>query len=174
MADLNELTKSFDGLSRMISQLDLGGSVPQFRTSDVKIPRNPLVDVAEANYASEFHKRLVKWIGDFDAALDQAHEVGVRLVSFGQTVVFHLDRIDYWDPSLISFSGVTDDGTPVELIQHVSQISVLLMKLPRRYRLNQNGRSVLKCRRMQTLGERSRNSGLRLHGPSDWASGNAF
>jgi hypothetical protein len=68
----------------------------------------------------------------FDATLDQEHEVGVRLVSFGQTVVFHLDDIGFWNPSLICFKGVTDDGSPVELIQHASQISVLLMKLCRK------------------------------------------
>ena len=86
----------------------------------------------DGNLASEFHKRLTKWIADFDADLDQAHEVGVRLVTFGQTVVFHLTSIGYWNPSLLSFTGTTEDGQPVELIQHVSQISVLLMKLPRK------------------------------------------
>jgi hypothetical protein len=84
-----------------------------------------------ANLASEFHKRLVEWINNFDSTLDQEYEVGVRLVSFGQTVVFHLDDISYWNPSLISFRGKTEDGQPVELIQHVSQISILLMKLKR-------------------------------------------
>jgi hypothetical protein len=58
--------------------------------------------------------------------------VGVRLVSFGQSVVFHLEQIGYWNPSLISFKGFTEDGEPVELIQHVSQISVLLTKLSRK------------------------------------------
>jgi hypothetical protein len=108
--------------------------IPDFRLPDIRMPEigpNPLVVSTEANYASEFHKRLVKWINDFDAALDQQHEVGVRLVSFGQTVVFHLDDIGYWNPSLICFKGVMEDGSPVELIQHVTQISVLLMKLPR-------------------------------------------
>jgi hypothetical protein len=98
----------------------------------IKVPQSPLVVAAEANYASEFHKRLTEWINNFDAALDEAHEVGVRLVSFGQTLVFHLHNIGYWNPSLICFTGVTEDGSPVELIQHVSQISVLLMKLPRK------------------------------------------
>lgn len=95
------------------------------------IVRNALVEATEANFASEFYKRLLKWIGDFDAGLDASHEVGVRLVCFGQTVVFHLRNIGYWNPSLISFKGVTDDGNPVDLIQHVSQISILLMKVPR-------------------------------------------
>jgi len=35
----------------------------------------------------------------------------------------------YWSPSLLFFVGITDDGSPVKLIQHVSQISVLIMKL---------------------------------------------
>jgi hypothetical protein len=46
-------------------------------------------------------------------------------------VIFHLHNMGYWNPSLISFSGTTENGEPVELIQHISQISLLLMKLPR-------------------------------------------
>jgi hypothetical protein len=99
---------------------------------DIKLQPNPLVVAAEANYASEFHKRLVKLINQFDATLDQSHEVGVRLVNFGQTVVFHLEDLGYWNTSLISFSGKTEANAPVELIQHVSQISILLMKVPRK------------------------------------------
>lgn len=123
MVDRSDIEKALQGWTPEIPQMEL----PNF-----KIGPNPLVVATEANYASEFHKRLVEWISVFDAALDQAHEVGIRLVTFGQTVVFHLNNIGYWNPSLISFSGVTEDGSPVELIQHVSQISVLLMKLPRK------------------------------------------
>lgn len=36
--------------------------------------------------ASEFHKRLVQMINDFDKNLDQEHEVGMRLVSFGKEI----------------------------------------------------------------------------------------
>jgi hypothetical protein len=106
--------------------------VPDFRMPNIELPPNPLIVAVEANYASEFHRRLVTWINNFDSKLDKEHEVGVRLVSFGQSVVFHLHDIRFWNPSLIAFTGVSDDGNPVELIQHVSQISVLLMKLPRR------------------------------------------
>ena len=111
---------------------DFSSLMPRpFEFPDIKLPRNPLVTSMEANYASEFHKRLVEWINDFNASLDNEYEVGVRLVSFGQTVLFHLEDIGYWNPSLISFSGKTEEGNPVELIQPVSQISILLTKLPR-------------------------------------------
>ena len=64
--------------------------------------------------------------------MDDEHEVGVRLVNFGQTIVFHLEGLGWSNPSLISFRGKTDAGEPVELIQHVSQINIFLMKLPRK------------------------------------------
>lgn len=90
----------------------------------LEVPPNP-------NLASEFQKRIVEMINNFDAELDAAHEVGMRLVSFGQTIVFHVQDIGYFNPSLIRFFGQTDNGDPVELIQHISQISFLLMKVKR-------------------------------------------
>jgi hypothetical protein len=101
------------------------------RIPDINITPNPTLENVTANHASSFRERLVEWIATFDKQLDTEYEVGVRLVNFGQTVVFHLREIGYWNPSLISFSGETDSGDPVELIQHVSQISILLMKLKR-------------------------------------------
>jgi len=91
-----------------------------------------MAEYADSNQASGFYKRLTQMISNFDNSLGDASEVGVRLVSFGQTVVFHLRTIGYWNPSLIIFSGHTEEGEPVHLIQHISQISILLMKLPRK------------------------------------------
>ena len=116
--------------SLAISPQESLSAMARIRFPDTQI--SPVVRQVEENQASEFHKRLVIWINEFNNSLDEANEVGVRLVSFGQTVVFHLEDLGHWNPSLISFRGVTADGEPVELIQHVSQISILLMKLPRR------------------------------------------
>lgn len=90
-----------------------------------------IVAPVNANLASEFHKRLVEMVNNFDDDLDETEEVGMRLVSFGQTVQFHVEDIGYYNPSLIRFYGKTDDGKNIELIQHVSQISFLLMAVPR-------------------------------------------
>jgi hypothetical protein len=106
--------------------------IARFELPNLHPIQNPIVEAVIANYASEFHKRLANWIGNFERGMDDEHEVGVRLVNFGQTIVFHLEGLGWSNPSLISFSGKTGDGEPVELIQHVSQISILLMKLPRK------------------------------------------
>ena len=105
-------------------------AVPNIRMP--KLAPNPLVVAEHENRADAFYKRLGEMIADFDAELDSKHEVGIRLVNFGKSIVFHLHDIGYWNPSLIFFLGVTEDGNPVQLIQHVSQIGVLLMKLPRK------------------------------------------
>lgn len=103
---------------------------PSFTMPHIPSAREVLESVEQKNYASEFHRRLTEMIAEFERHLDPNHEVGVRLVSFGQTVVFHLESIGYYDPSLIRFLGKSQEGEPVELIQHVSQISILLMRLP--------------------------------------------
>ena len=144
-----ELPKSLADHFKMIEPLTAAEAalpkIPQFvipdherlhelRKQQVRLPPvipNPIVENVKANLASEFHNRLIEWINDFDSSLDTEHEVGVRLVSFGQEFTFHLRDIAYSNPSLISFSGETDDGAPVQLLQHVAQISILLMKLPR-------------------------------------------
>lgn len=104
--------------------------VPEIRVPDFK----PITkQIAEENYASKFAEKILDQIQQFDNDLGNDFEVGVRLVSFGQTVVFAVHSISYNDPSLIIFNGVTDgsSGSPIELIQHVSQISFLLTSLPR-------------------------------------------
>jgi hypothetical protein len=122
---IDELKKALEGIRNPLNDIVKG-------LMKTDIPELPKIQTpTDHNLASEFHKRLVEWINDFDKSLDQDHEVGVRLVNFGQAVTFHLRDIGYWNPSLISFSGYTEQGEPVELIQHVSQISILLFKMKR-------------------------------------------
>jgi hypothetical protein len=95
------------------------------------LPVMPEIPKMDGHLASGLRERLTEWIQDFESTLDPDHEVGARLVSFGETLVFHIDAISWWNPSLIRFDGIDDNGDPVQLIQHVSQISVLLLKLPK-------------------------------------------
>ena len=93
------------------------------------IPNIP--EIKNHNHADEFYKRLVSIIVDFEKNIKSDEEVGVRLVSFGENIIIHIDDIGYWNPSLIYFYGREKDDKKVQLVQHVSQISILLMKVPR-------------------------------------------
>jgi hypothetical protein len=109
----------------------MNSDFPKINIAPTYIPKIPQELLEDQNSAKQFHRRLIEWINDFHKSLDDEYEAGVRLVNFGQTVTFHIDDISYWNPSLISFIGHTENGEPVELIQHVSQISILLMKMKR-------------------------------------------
>lgn len=101
------LNTSTEQLNRMVSSM-----------------RNP-------NSADEFYHRLIRWVNDFHRDLGDEYEVGGQLVAFGRDVTFSFTDIGYWNPSLISFKGITADGDPVELVQHVTQINVLLIRKKR-------------------------------------------
>ena len=81
------------------------------------------------NPAKWAYKHLVEYIIDFEKNLDEDHEIGARLVSFGQAVTFHIEDIGYYGPDIISFYGVNDNQERVQLIQHISQLSVLLIAM---------------------------------------------
>ncbi|WP_073523138.1 DUF6173 family protein [Pseudomonas fluorescens] len=85
----------------------------------------------DPNSASEFYWRLIEMVNDFHRELDDEYEVGGQLVSFGREVTFSFTGIGYFNPSLIRFYGEKADGSPIELIQHVTQISVMLVKQKR-------------------------------------------
>ena len=89
-----------------------------------------LADLQRANLAHEFEKRIIAAIRRFESALDIEQEVGVRLVTFGQSVTIHVDTVHCWNPSLIVFRG-TSEGRPIELIQHITQLSFLLIAMPK-------------------------------------------
>lgn len=100
------------------------------------IPKiNPIIPnfpkVKNHNLADAFYDRLVSIIVDFEKNLKSDEEVGARLVSFGETIIIHIDDLGYWNPSLIYFYGRDNNDREVQLVQHISQISVLLMKVPR-------------------------------------------
>ncbi len=121
-----------------------GVNLPSFSVPEIRMPSygavsaaqmeeisRSLAEAADAKSARGLVKRLMAEVREFEERLDESHEVGVRLVSFGQSLVFHVHQIGYIQPNLVTFAGTTDDSQPVRLVQHMSQLSFLLMRVPR-------------------------------------------
>jgi hypothetical protein len=82
--------------------------------------------------AESVFRRLVLYIREFEAQLDQDHEVGGRMVSFGAMVQFHIVDMGFWGPDIITFDGVDENGSRMKLIQNILQLNVLLVAMPKR------------------------------------------
>jgi hypothetical protein len=75
----------------------------------------------------------MNYIKDFEAELDDDHEIGAKLVSFGQNVTFHIEDRGYHGPDTITFYGSTETMEKVQLIQYMSQLSVLLIAVKKQH-----------------------------------------
>lgn len=80
----------------------------------------------DKNSAIDIFDGLKKYIKEFQSELDDEHEILLCLPSFGAETVFHAERISFFEPNLITFYGETSDRKKVQLIQHVTQLNVLL------------------------------------------------
>lgn len=94
-------------------------------TYRVNLPEIPLY---KSNPAKWTYQILVENIKDFENQLDSDHEIGARLVSFNNTV-FYIQSLGYHEPEVLMFYGINDKGENIQLIQHVSQLNVLLVAL---------------------------------------------
>ena len=86
-------------------------------TADVRMRDNP----AEWAFV-----RLSKLVEEFESKLDKDDEVGVRLVGAPGDATLQIDDIGFWGPDMILFFGKNPDGKPVRLIQHYTQVNLLL------------------------------------------------
>ena len=100
-------------------------------------PKNEAAALAEGvrmrnNPAEWAFVRLSKLIEEFEAKLDRDEEIGARVVGLPGEGTMQIVDVGFWGPDLIIFFGRNADGKPVRLIQHYSQINVVLsaMKKP--------------------------------------------
>ena len=85
---------------------------------------------ASLSYSDTQFEIIKKRMQDFENSLDDLHEVGLTLANFGTSITMRVTEIGYEDPVLMVFKGEIN-GNPATLIQHVSQINLVLIALPK-------------------------------------------
>ena len=77
------------------------------------------------------HQRLVHQIIEFEKHLGADLELGGRFVGGPTNEPLHISNVASWGPDMIVFMGQYADGRKFELLQHYSQVSVLLVAIPK-------------------------------------------
>jgi hypothetical protein len=80
----------------------------------------------DRNPAEWMYERIARQIIDFEKRLSADEEVGGRFVFAPREGVFHIKDIEYWNPDMLIFEGTDGDGRPIQLMQHYSQLSMVL------------------------------------------------
>ena len=87
----------------------------------------PATQKSPAQWAYE---RMILYIQNFEKQLDNAHEVAMGFAG-GDAGVLRIEGMGYYDPDIVTFYGSDASGAKTQLVQHVSQLSVLLRALPK-------------------------------------------
>lgn len=83
----------------------------------------------EKSPAEWAYERLILYIQNFEEQLDNEHEVAMGFTG-GDAGVLRIEGIGYFDPDIVTFYGTDSEGARTQLIQHVSQLNVMLRALP--------------------------------------------
>jgi hypothetical protein len=81
-----------------------------------------------AGYARD---RMVTLINSFQAKMPEDVEVGMSVVGSGSAQSFRLRDVRASNPDIIIFDGLDDNGNDVQLIQHYTQMAVVLIARPK-------------------------------------------
>lgn len=76
------------------------------------------------------YERLILYIQNFEKTLDNEHEVAMGFAGDTSGII-KIEGMGYYDPDIITFYGSDPSGTKTQLIQHVSQLSVMMRALPK-------------------------------------------
>lgn len=81
--------------------------------------------------AESMYRQLVRIINEFENNLPMNLQAAGSLVSFHDKT-FLIDNIGYQKPNIIIFYGSYTDGSQVQLVQHITQLNLLLVAAPRK------------------------------------------
>lgn len=66
-------------------------------------------------------------IADFEACLDDNHEMAMSIVGGPTGVCLHVRMIRRYGTDKLVFDGINSDGNPLRLMQHLSQLNFLMI-----------------------------------------------
>ena len=94
---------------------------PNSATPDeIKQPSGPK---SPARWAYE---RLIMYIQNFEKTLDNT-----QAFAGDSSGVIKIEGMGYYNPDIVTFYGLDPSGTKTQLVQHVTQLSVMLRALPK-------------------------------------------
>ncbi len=91
------------------------------------VMRHPLSEKSPAQWAYE---RLIIYQKKFEESLDSDHEVAVGFAG-SDVGVLRIEGLGFFAPDIMTFYGQDGDGQKLQLIQHVSQLNVMLSAIPK-------------------------------------------
>lgn len=86
--------------------------------------------VHEKSPAEWAYERLILYIRNFEKTLDNEQEIVMGFAG-GEAGVLRIEGMGFFDPDIVTFYGSDPTGAKTQLVQHVTQLSVILRAMPK-------------------------------------------
>lgn len=120
-----------EGAAMRLARAVHTGDNPCHGPEDAPLPdamaKKPVKEKSPAEWAYE---RLILYIKNFEEQLDSAQEIAMGLTDTGAGVL-RIEGLGYFDPDIVTFYGSDMSGARIQLVQHVSQLNVVLRANPK-------------------------------------------
>ena len=90
----------------------------------------PALSPEDKSPARWAYERMVQYIRNFEAQLNANEEVAMGFAGSDAGVV-SIEGLGYYDPDILTFYGRDEEGMKTQLVQHVTQLSVILSAVPK-------------------------------------------
>ena len=98
---------------------------------DQKVPKGiSKTPVAQKSPARWAYERVVLYLKNFEEQLDSEQEVAMGFTG-AEAGLLRIEGMGYFDPDIVTFYGTDPAGGRTQLVQHVSQLNVMLRALPK-------------------------------------------
>ncbi|WP_446728383.1 DUF6173 family protein [Phaeobacter sp. QD34_3] len=98
--------------------------------SSPKLPKAMQQPADAKSPARWAYERIILYIKNFEEQLDSEQEVAMGFAG-GEAGVMRIEGMGYFDPDIVTFYGSDSAGTRTQLVQHVTQLNVMLRALPK-------------------------------------------
>ena len=76
------------------------------------------------------YERVLLYLQNFERQLDGEHEIALGFAG-SDAGVLRIEGVGFFDPDILTFYGRDEEGMRTQLIQHVSQLNLLLRAVPK-------------------------------------------
>lgn len=97
--------------------------------SEAKLPPALMEPSTHKSPARWAYERMILYIQNFEKQLNSDQEVAMGFTGSNAGVI-RIEGLGYFDPDILTFYGSTEDGAKTQLVQHVSQLNVMLRAMP--------------------------------------------
>ena len=83
-------------------------------------------EIAQTNNAEYMAKVIGQRIVDFQSTLSEVQDVALQIIQFNNSITLYETKVSHLGLGLIVFQGSDSANNPCEIVQHISQINVLM------------------------------------------------